>query len=178
MKAYVYSVGEKTTKLCVEQLERYGFEVVLVQNELPWHENYKHFILNANEDCLRVDPDVIVNENIRHAEQMLRRHPALMFQFQTYDFYSNKLKVGQPVMYTKEVLNILKQHYHRMNKERPETWAWRLEQVNPRTVTIEELVVGLHGFYQDTRTIERAAANRLARKLDFDQEFVDKILSI
>jgi len=65
MKAFITSIGEKTTKICCEQLSKFGFEIILLDEIEPWINKYKKFINMANEDCLRVDADIIVNEQIK-----------------------------------------------------------------------------------------------------------------
>ena len=44
MIAYVTSVGEKTTEICCEQLERYGFDVYFFNKKESWADKYKEDI--------------------------------------------------------------------------------------------------------------------------------------
>ena len=44
MKAYVTSIRELTTKICCEQLRKFGFEIVLLDQKESWIEKYKKFI--------------------------------------------------------------------------------------------------------------------------------------
>lgn len=61
MKAYVTSIGEPTTDLCVWSLERNGFETVLIQDQTTLAEKLKRIYSEADEDFVRIDADVIVN---------------------------------------------------------------------------------------------------------------------
>lgn len=173
MKAYLTTVGEKTTGICKEQLERYGFEVVLLDILESWPEKYKRFIriaAHGHEPCIRIDADVIVNENIQVAFDLHKR-PILMAQFTVFDLYQNDLQVGQPVYYSAQVLQEIERNLDRLDPKRPETSAWRLPDVNEYTYNIEG-VTGMHGFFQDLQTIDRAFKNKHDRrqlgKYDFD----------
>ena len=65
MNAYLCTIGEPTTNLCKSQLERFGFEVVLLDKVEPWIDKYKRVIAMADEDCIRIDADIIPNKNIK-----------------------------------------------------------------------------------------------------------------
>jgi len=69
MKAFVFSIGERTTGLCVEQLEKMGFEVILYKDNTSLWDKLKRFYteaLETNEDkFLRIDADIIPNQNVK-----------------------------------------------------------------------------------------------------------------
>jgi len=160
MIAYVTSVGEKTTQICVDQLKSFGFDVVLLDGVESWPNKYRRFINEAREDCIRVDADVIVNENIGVAIMKVIDRDVLMSQFSVYDFYKNNTSVGNPVYYTKKALEIIREHIKEIDDRRPEASAWRLKEINEYTITIESEIVGLHGFGQDDETVARARKNK------------------
>ena len=64
MRAYVTSIGEPTTGICVDQLKRYGFDVILLDSKEPWIRKYRRFICEAVGPCLRIDADVVPNSQI------------------------------------------------------------------------------------------------------------------
>ncbi len=177
MKAYVTSCGEKTTEVCIERLERFGFQIIHDDRKIPWHEKYKYFIEHFedwDDDILRVDADVILNKNILKSEPL--RSSILMAQFQVFDFYQNDVLTGQPVWYSKKVFPIIKSHLHQLDEKRPETWAWRLADVNPHTISFNGLV-GMHGFFQDEQTMKRAEDNKNMRGQEgrYDFELAKKL---
>lgn len=166
MKAYLCSVGEKTTQICKEQLERFGFEVVLFDEKEKWEDKYKRFINTANEDCLRVDADVVPNKNIEFlkiAPYSFRNLDKLMIQCKGYDFYKNDIGVIGIVFYRKQAIDIIKRDFNFIDLRRPEATAWRLPDINKYTET-EEIICGLHGFGQDEETMMRAFEHKVARK--------------
>jgi hypothetical protein len=61
MKAFVTSIGEPTTDLCVWSLERNGFEVVLLNNGSLLADKLKSIYEQATDDFVRIDADVVVN---------------------------------------------------------------------------------------------------------------------
>lgn len=168
MKAYLCTVGEKTTAICKEQLERYGFTVVVLDEKEPWHDKYLRFLtlaLSNGEDCLRIDGDIIPNKNISIAHEWRDNisSNALMIQFSYYDFYRNDVHPGNPILYTPESIDIILRNWGEIKTDRPETHASRLKEINHRMVTWEDDLVGLHGFFQDFETMRRAQKNKVAR---------------
>ena len=180
MRAYVCSIGEKTTDICVSQLEKYGFDVVMLGGVEAWIDKYKRFIDMASatgQECIRVDADIIVNKNIVGATDGFG---VLMAQFKVYDFYKNDVSVGQPCWYSAEGLQIIKKHWNDFyDRKRPESSAWRLEQVNKRTYT-SDLIVGMHGFFQDDAHMDRAEINKEDRGQaeNFDFKLARKLKSL
>ncbi len=160
MKAYVTSIGEKTTDICVRQLKRYGFDVVLLDKKEPWIEKYKNFIdKTPREDCLRVDADVVVNKHIKEVFNVANLEDILMAQFSLYDLYQNDIFVGQPVLYKKASFKIIQDNFWKLQQNRPEATAWRLEDINHSTFSSPQ-IVGMHGFFQDEQTVTRAIKNK------------------
>lgn len=159
IKAYVTTIGELTTQLCCEQLERFGYEVVLLDRITSWWDKYLEFIDTASEDCLRIDADIIPNQHVA----VCRESKALITQFHTYDLYKNDIGITSPLFYRKESLNIIRRNKRLIEQKRPEATAWRIPAVNAFTET-SPLVVGLHGFCQDVTTMRRAMNNKLDRK--------------
>lgn len=176
MKAYVTSIGERTTKLCCEQLTMFGFEVVLLDKQESWHKKYKRFLREANEDCIRIDADIIPNKRIEAVHTYVDSD-YLMVQFKTYGFYRNDISITSPVFYKKDCFKIL--NGMDLDENRPETSAWRNKYINMRTHT-SDVIVGLHGFFQDKETMERAYKNKVERKqLDmYDFELARKVAKL
>jgi len=175
-KAFVTSVSERTTQICCEQLEKYGFEVVLLDKKELWLGKYKKFIQSAQEDCLRVDADVIVNRRVKLIPG--QNKDAWVIQNLVFDLYKLDLTMTSPVFYRKGALDIIKKNLDKLSSTRPEASALRLPKVNPR-VFKGDWVVGLHGFLQDDETIKRARQNKIARghleKYNYDFYLVDKL---
>ena len=173
MKAYVTSIGEKTEAICCEQLRKFGFEIVLLNEKEPWIKKYEKFLRlaeKAGEDCIRVDADVIVNQHILALKHGCK--DMFMGQAQVYDFYQNDLHTGGPIFYSKEAPTRILAFINILDEFRPETSAWRLAVINPKTITLKWTVVGLHGFFQDEDAVARTEKNKIDRKqigkYDFD----------
>lgn len=181
MKAYVCSIGEATTELCCEQLERYGFEIVLLDEIEPWINKYKKFITEANESCLRIDADIIVNKNIQEIKEFCNSYNTdkKMIQFSYWDYYKNDIGIGNPIWYSRDCLSLLKANINKILEFRPETSAWRLPEIVDETET-NELVVGIHGIAQKELHIENAKDNKIKRKQinDYDFDLVNRINKI
>jgi hypothetical protein len=175
MKVYITSIGELTTKICKWQFERLGFDVVLLDKIEPWLEKYKSFINTAKGNCLRCDADTIINKNILNFNY--KNFPEyLMITFQGYDFYKNNIGSITPIFYRKEALEIIKNKIDKLDCNRPETSAWRFPEIVEKTLTLD-MIVGFHGFFQDSITFNRAIKNKVERKQfeNYDFELAKKL---
>ena len=172
MKAYLTSIGESTEQVCKWQLERLGFEVVLLNEKEDWATKYKRFIDIANEDCLRIDADIVLFNDFNILD--INPNQTLMVQWQVVDFYSFKIHTGQPIYYSKRFLELVRRVKPQIDNERPETSLWRNKELNKYTNTIDE-VVGLHGFWQKKEDMERAKFNKLSRGYHYDNKLIERI---
>lgn len=179
MKAYVTSIGERTTEICVSQLEKFGFDVIISSAVEPWHQKYRRFLEIMDEDILRVDADVIVNKNIIDEYKDFLSNGELMRQWTIFDFYRNDLWIGQPVAYSKKALSIIRGYIMSMDEKRPETWASRIPEINPYLMTSMN-VVGMHGFFQDMEAFKRHLKHKIERKQEShcDFQMAEKILNL
>ena len=183
MKAYVTTIGEKTTDICCEQLKKFGFDVLVLRGDEPWLDKYKKFIISAlqnvgDEGCLRIDADVVPNKEIKEVG-MEAPNDALISVYTLYDLYRNGLFLGSPIFYKKEAIEIIKKNLDKLNPLRPEASACRLPEINDKKF-FSEVVVGMHGFFQDDIVIMRARQNKEARgQIDkFDFELVEKLVKL
>ncbi len=179
MKAYLTTIGERTTEICKSQLERFGFEVVVLDGLEPWEQKYKRFIEMADEHCIRVDADVIVNRYINTAFNYQKTKGHLMVQFQAYDFYRNNVGVCSPVYYHPTALAIIRRDFEHLDLRRPEATAWRLPDINKHTYT-SKAVVGIHGFFQTKEDMDRHRQNKIDRKqiTEYDFELAEKLINL
>jgi len=171
MKAFVLTIGEKTTQMCCHQLKKFGFDIYLLDGKESMLEKYKRFILEASkqkEPVLKIDADVIVNKNILLVDY------AGVSQYQVYDFYTNTLGYHGVMTYSQEILFMIKNQLKKLNTLRPESSACRLLDVNQFQYTYN-MVVGLHGFFQFQDDIRRVREHTLARKHPFDDDFITNV---
>lgn len=145
MIAFVTSIGEATTDLCVWSLERQGFVVELVQNNSSLAEKLKLIYDRANEDFLRVDADIITNKN---ASKLEPADGCLWHQSMGWDWYSQELKPISVQYIKKEALPVLRSNINaHLRDERPESAMFRLEEFhNPRVCEVTDTITGLHGY--------------------------------
>jgi len=182
MICYVTTIGEKTTEICVQQLERFGFQVRVLSGMKPWIEKYREFIDIAGsrfEDCIRIDADVIVNGMVSGMKMFSEVPGLLMGQCQVYDFYRNGLHFAGPIFYSKNVFQKIQDEFSKLDPNRPETAAWRLPSINSHTKSAP-VVVGMHGFFQTPEDIDRAEINKGERhQLEFyDFNLVRKLMKL
>jgi len=178
MKAYITTIGERTTDLCIEQLKKYGFDVIVLDENELWINKYKRFIKMADGDCLRIDADTLVNENAMligidvKPEEYYIAHSY-------YDIYKNNISLGGPVFYTRRALEIIKENIDLISEQRPETSAVRLKQFVGHHGR-RAMIIGIHGLGQDEEAIQRAISNKQMRgqMKEYDFEFIKKINKI
>ena len=181
MKVALTSIGEKTTAICKDELEKMGFEVVMFDKVQPWVEKYKEFIEYAfklKEPIFRIDADIIPNKNL--IKDIKGNDNIYMIQFQTYDFYKNDICTASPILYFQEAIEIIHRNLDKLDPKRPEASASRLPELNPFYFVEKDYLTGMHGFFQDKKTIERAKYNKGERGQIKDYNFglVDRLLKL
>lgn len=173
MKAFVTSIGEPTTDLCVWALERNGFDVEIVKGKSKLAEKLKYIYETADDDFLRVDADVIVNNKCLPTLQSIN----WWTQFQTFDWYKQALTYGGVQLIKKECLPILRDRIDDfMQTERPETAIYRINEfMYPRRCTSLNMVVGIHGY--GIEDIENVIATKTRRNQldDYDFELAERL---
>ncbi len=172
MKAYLTSIGEKTTGICKWQLERLGFEVIMLDGKESWFDKYKKFIMVAGEDCIRIDADIIPNINLKKVPMS----GELMEEYFCYDLYRNNVGVCCPVFYRKRAIEIIRANIDKLDKNRPETSAWRLPEIVKSTF-VGQVVMGLHGFFQDKEAVKWHYQHKIMRKQsqEYDFDLINKL---
>lgn len=169
MKAYVTSIGEKTTDLCVWALERNGFDVQVYGN--PKQTLQEKLVLtyqNASfvgHDFLRVDADVIVNqqctpETIR--EWCNDKSEEWWVQFQCFDWFQQNIGFGGIQFIKKQALPALLKNVDRfVDAERPETELSRIDEFyKPRRFGSAPVVLGLNNYRNDIIRVKQTKERR------------------
>ncbi len=183
MIAYVTTVGEPTTDLCVWSLKRNGFEVHTVSGNTTLAEKLKliyEAALYTDQDFLRIDADVIVNKDC-NKETILKAqesHPnAWWIQFQCWGWYSQKLIYGGIQYYKKDSLPILMKYVDSAQPfNRPETYLSRVREFyEPRRFESHDLALGIHGYgIKDLKPIAKQKAER-GQSHNYDFELAEKL---
>lgn len=180
MKAYLCSIGEKTTDICKEQLERFGFEVIMLDEKEAWTTKYRKFLARAEEDCIRIDADIIPNKMVEIiARELSAENHYLMAQFYGFDFYKNNFGVMGIAYYSKKGLEIIKKNLDKIDWRRPEATAWRIPEINEHTFSYTDYS-GMHGFGQTWLDLERHKQHKIDRKQiqDYDFDLAKKLLNL
>ena len=177
MKAYVTSVGEITTDLCVWSLERNGFEVVLIQNPSTLASKLEEIYNRADDDFVRVDADVVPNKILTpEMVQAPYDREVWWVQFLTYDWYKQDATHGGVQFIRKEALPVLRERVRdAVDLERPESHLYRLaEFYGPRRCETHPAIVGLHGYKNDSSRAKETKQRR-GQYYDYDFELAKKL---
>lgn len=160
MKAFITSVGEPTTDLCIWSLERLGYEVVIMQGDTTLAEKLQQIYEVAEDHFLRVDADTIVNRNVLKLGEYEK--DAWWVQPQTFDWYKQDLCHGGVQFIRKEAIPALRAEIKKaLHAERPETQVWRSPQFyHPRRCVSVDSVCGLHGYKNDLNKAEQVKIRR------------------
>lgn len=175
IKAFVFSIGEKTTDLCCELMEKYGFEVILYRDETSLWEKLKRFYTEAldTEDnvFVRIDADVIPNNNVKR----LVKDSLGWTCASGWDWYKqDRGAISIHVMDRFTIKQCLENIYEAKNEVRPETYLWRLKDVNPFTSIEEDFSCGIHGYGQQDQR-DRIKALKDSRGQSYDWYLVERI---
>lgn len=179
MKAFVFSIGERTTNLCIEQMEEMGFEVVLFQDRTTslWEKLkkfYQSFLESGYETAVRIDADIIPNKNV--LKLIAIKDQCLWHSAVGWDWYSQNRQSISIHHLKREAAEICLDNIElAKNKPRPETFLWRLQEFHhPRVCHNVDLSCGLHGYGQKNQR-ERIKNLKHLRGQDYDWQLVDKI---
>lgn len=174
MIAYVTSVGEPTTDLCIWALERHGIKTQLLSTNITLAEKLQLIYKYAKTDFLRVDADVIVNRNITKLPAF---NEVWWYQYKTFDWWRQDLGNGGVQYISKKALPFLRQYIGSfMEAERPETQMFRLPEFdNPRRCITLDQVMGLHGYGQDDVQSVIETKTRRGQLASYDFELAEQI---
>ena len=174
MKAFVTSIGETTTDVCVWSLERQGFETVLIDGESTLWEKLKQIFEMADDDFIRVDADVVCNQNVM---KLIEQKDGWWFQAQTFEWYRQDVGYGGVQYIKKGCFPAIRKHIDEAERmERPESYLSRLEEFhNPRVFKSVELICGVHGFKQsDTQRVKDTKMRR-GQYGNYDWELANRL---
>lgn len=189
MRAFITSIGEKTTDLCQWTLERNGFEVEVINNNSSFGSKLQKIYHSTDEDFVRVDADVVVNRilNAEYIEQLfvldsrtrdnVHLKDAWWVQFMCFDWFQQNLVYGGVQFIKKEALPALRRNVDTLiNDDRPETMLSRIpEFYKPRRFESVEDCVGIHGYA--ATDMDRVIAQKKKRGYfqDYDFELSEKL---
>lgn len=176
-KAFVFSIGERTTDLCCELMQRYGFEVVLYQDDTTLWDKLKRFYTEAleTEDTkfVRIDADVIPNRNVLKLVKDMDDYQWVCAS--GYDWYrQDRGAVSIHVMTRAIVYGCLWYIESAKDKVRPETHLWRNLEINPFTHVKDSYSCGIHGYGQQDQR-ERIKKLKQSRDQAYDWSLVERI---
>lgn len=164
MIAFVTSTGEPTTELCRWALERNGFEVIIVQNKKTLWDKLKLIYSLIDEDFVRVDADVIVNNKLTAYNISSKLENGVWwYQYLTFDWYKQDTTHGGVQFIRKKALQDLRNNIDKfVTSERPESQMYRLDEFeNPRRGKTIPEIMGIHGYgIQDIASVMQTKERR------------------
>lgn len=171
MIAYVTSIGERTRDLCVWALVRNGFDVVLLDDATSLAQKLKQIYRQIEDDFVRVDADVIVNQYFTPAMLETLTIPYIWWwQFQSFDWFQQTVGFGGVQFIRKEALPYLRDSVESVqNSERPETELSRIpEFYNPRRFESDTRLVGLNNYKNDIERVRAVKERRNQKGYDWE----------
>lgn len=179
MKIWVFSIGEPTTDLCVELLEKYGFDVRLIQDQTSLWEKLKRFYTETLETedyyFMRIDADVIPNRNVNRLVDDFIHGWSCASGFDWYK--QDRGAISIHVMDRATIEKCLKHIDEAQGEVRPETYLWRLKEVNSLTEVVDDYSCGIHGYGQQPHR-DRIKKLKDERHQDYDWDLVERIESL
>lgn len=177
MKAYITSIGEPTTDLCVYTVERNGFEAVLIQDaNTTLAQKLKQIYEQADDDFIRIDADVVMNKTLNTKSVVSYQNDKVWTQFKTWDWLQQSVCHGGVQFIRKAALPVLRKNIDTfMEAERPESQMFRLDEFhNPRKCETSNWIVGLHAYKSDLEAVKIVKTRR--KQLDnYDFDLVERL---
>lgn len=176
MRAYVTSIDEPTTDLCVWSLKRNGFEVYVLNDIRTLARKLSSIYSSVDDDFLRVDADVIPNRNCTPQNVSDNPDKYWWVQFMTFDWFQQRPGYGGIQFIRKEAINILRNNIQDyIEEDRPETAMFRLEEfMKPRRCVSNSEIMGLHNYKNDLKRVARVKANR-GQSSNYDFELAQRL---
>lgn len=174
VRAIVTSIGEPTTELCIWSLERQGFQVDLYQDKSTLWDKLNRIYKDIHEDFIRVDADVVVNQNIK---ELITQTDLIWYQSLCYGWFSQDIIHGGVQFVRKAAIEPIRKHIHEASRlHRPESYLFRLEEFhNPRVCGTFEKICGIHGYKQnDWQRIKQVKQER-GQMDNYDFELAEKL---
>lgn len=174
MKCFIFSIGEKTTDLCCELMESYGYEVILLKDpDTSLWEKLKEFYdqaLATNEqEFIRIDADIIPNRNVLRLENNGWQCAS------GFDWYAQDRKAISVHLMDRSIIELCRKYINEAyGMVRPETYLWRKLEINPYTSIRWNFSCGLHGYGQ-TDQRERIKKLKGSRNQEYDWSLIEKI---
>lgn len=178
MKAFVFSIGEKTTDLCCELMKEYGFEVILYKDSTSLWEKLKRFYEDAlktsDSEFVRIDADIIPNKRVLDLVKV--NDGCLWHCGAGWDWY--KMERGAISIHhmKREAVEICLENIESAKSMiRPESHLWRLQEFHyPRVCHAVDMSCGLHGYAQQNQR-DRIKNLKQSRNQDYDWSLVNRI---
>lgn len=176
MKIWVFSIGEPTTELCCELLRKYGFEVILLQDNTSLWDKLKRFYTEAlaSKDgrVMRIDADIIPYEAVK---DMNFTELASWTCASGLDWYKQgEGAISIHLMSRKAIELCLANIDSAKDKNRPESHLWRLQDINKLTGINKQHIYGIHGYGQQEHR-ERIKELKLSRGQVYNWELVEQM---
>lgn len=173
MKAFVFSIGEKTTDLCCELMDKYGYDVTLYEDSSSLWDKlgrfYRQALESKEQEFVRIDADIIPNRNVLRLENTGWQCAV------GYDWYSQDRKAISIHLMDRSVIELCLKFYNEAEDMiRPETYLWRKAEINQHTSIRGEFSCGIHGYGQKDQR-ERIKNLKQSRNQDYDWELIEKI---
>lgn len=178
MKAYIFSIGEKTTNLCVELMKEMGFETILYKDKTTLWDKLKRFYTEAlqteDKEFVRIDADIIPNKRVLDLIKI--NDGCLWHSAVGFDWYKqDRGSISIHHMKREAVEQCLQNIELAKDKIRPESFLWRLEQFHwPRVCHNININCGLHGYGQRNHR-KRIKSLKYARGQDYQWDLIEKI---
>lgn len=171
MIAYVFSVGEPTTDLCVEALRKQGLDVILYQDGSRFSEKYRRLMNEATGDFLRVDADIIINDRLSEYLSQAKDWSCAY----GWVWWQQDLQPISVMYYSPEVVDIIKKHLHDPDFDRtprPEQYMWSLPELKDKIHKIN-VPLGIKGY--GVRNLTPVKKRKKDRNQYYDWWWIEKI---
>lgn len=178
MKAFVTSIGEPTTDLCVWSLERLELEVELIQDDTPLAYKLEKIYNLAESSFIRVDADIVPNQNVL---ELTEYHPtAWWVQGKCFGWYAQSLiNGGVQFIRTPAIPYLRKAIKKHLKAERPESQMYRLPEFHdPRRCVASDIVCGLHGWNQNDLERVKEVKRRRGQYENYDWDLVERMAAL
>lgn len=176
MKVFVFSIGEKTTDVCCQILEEYGYEVILLKDKTSLAEKlqkfYKLALETGDKEVMRIDADILP-----YPWMVDMKNEKGWTCASGFDWYKQNIGAISIHLMNRKVLKLCDKYSPGIEEySRTETHLWRLPEINSYT-SVDSSVRGIHGFGQHDQR-ERIKSLKKERNQEYDWALVERIENV
>lgn len=176
MTCVIFSIGEPTTDMCYKALKRQGVIADIWQDDSSFQDKFSR-MCDIDDDVLRVDADIIVNDNLYDYLEKTEQINDAWLQPKGLVWWSQTIEPISVNYFPKSILKIFKKHLSDdgFKNFRPERYMWGLPELKDKIQHVDDFV-GIKGY--GIRELTKTIDTKVKRGQYYDWQWIKDLNSL